>query len=122
MSWVTLKRQHPLDKLWSVAIDAVSNADTVMDRLGSEFTDEQLNAAGTLRTEAIMTVMALPARNIADSLYKLDLAGVDGDASPRTDCDLRSLMNEATAVLDAEISRGAKLQRYMPDLLEEVAI
>lgn len=107
MSWIIIKRPHPLDRVWSRAIADVEAANSAMDALGDDFTDEQLDAAGAVRTEAIMTVMALPARSIDDSIYKLDLAGIDG-GHLRTDCDPSAIMNEMLSVLDTAVGRGAR--------------
>lgn len=114
MTYIIIKQPHPLDKIWTAAFDAIDAANDAMDELGSDFTDEELKKAGDLRTEAIMAIMALPARNLSDSIYKLDLAGIDGGTC-RDDCDMRAIMNEATDLLDVAISRGRKLKSELSD-------
>lgn len=107
MIYTITKSPHPLDAIWGDATEALCDADAAMDALGDNYTDEQLNAASEVRTAAIMTIMALPARNVADSLYKLDLAGIDS-GHIRTDCDPSAIINEANAVLNAALARGSQ--------------
>lgn len=120
MSWIILTQPHPLDCFWSDALRAVENAQTALDDLGKGVTDEALEHAASDLTAAIRALMALPARNPSDSLYKLMLAGVDNDHAPRTDCDFDAIMNEATAVLDAAIAQGAAMLSIEPGLLEGI--
>ena len=108
MTWIIFKQPHPLDKVWSDAIEALSDADSAMDALGDDYTDEQINAAGAVRMSAILTVLALPARNISDSLYKLDCCGID-DGHLINDCNPAAIMDEAREMLDASIARGRGL-------------
>lgn len=120
MSWVTFKQPHPLDGVWSQALDAVQNAQTAMDDLGADFTDEELAEAGDAVTAVLNVIWALPARNLSDSLIKLSLAGVED--SPRTDCDIGAILIEAIGLLDASVARGEKLRGIMPDFLEGVIL
>jgi len=110
MTYVIIKEPHPLDKVWGAAIEAVEQANGRMELLGSDFTDAELDAAGDVRTAAILTVLALPARNLSDSLYKLDLAGIDG-GHLRNDCDPSAIINEANDVLNAALRRGHDMKR-----------
>jgi len=121
MTYIIIKQPHPLDKIWSAAFDAIDAANDAMDELGDDYTPEDLAKAGDVRTEAILAIMALPARNLSDSIYKLDLAGIDGGTC-RDDCDMRAIMNEATDLMDAAISRGTKLVKEVPGLLEGVTL
>lgn len=121
MSWITIKRAHPLDGVWSQAMEAVSDAQAAADNQPADFTDAQNDALCGVLLDAIAVVMALPARDVSDSLYKLDLSGL-GEDGPLTRFDQNEIMREALAVNDAAITRGAKLLRCLPDLLEEVAI
>jgi hypothetical protein len=122
MSWIILTQPHPLDRFWSDAIEAVDKAQSAMDALGSDFTDEALAVVAADLSDAIRALMALPARSPSDSLYKLKLAGVDNDHAPRVDCDFDAIMNEATSVLDVAVARGAILKASDPDLLEGVTL
>lgn len=108
MTYTITKTPHPLDAIWSDAAEAYSDAVSArdaLDTLGEGCTDEQIDAAADAVTAAIMTIMALPARNVADSLFKLDCAGID-DGNIRTDCDPSAIINEANDVLNAAIARG----------------
>ncbi|MEE4452886.1 hypothetical protein [Novosphingobium resinovorum] len=98
MTWAIIKQPHPLDAIWSRACEDLDDANELAS--GSE----------EATTAAIMAIMALPARNLADSLYKLDCAGIDRP-SPRTDCNLQAIMDEACTLTDAAIALG---QRRFP--------
>lgn len=116
MTCIIIKQPHPLDAIWEQAVEAVSNAHHAMIDLGDDFTNAQLDAAGDVTTAAIQVVMALPARNLSDCLFKLDCAGID-DGHIRVDCDARAIIAEATALLDAGHHRGVKLLFDCPGLL-----
>lgn len=108
MTWIIFKQHHPLDKVWSDAVEALSDADSAMEALGDVYTDDQINAAGAVRMDAIRTILALPARNISDSLYKLDCCGID-DGHLINDCDPAAIMDEARDLLDSAIAQGRGL-------------
>lgn len=117
MSWIIIPQPHPLDKLWSVALDAVQTAEDMFDALGEDYTNEQADEAGEVLTEALAGLWALPARNMSDVLVKLNLADLDG--AIRNDCPIRDIMDEATEVLDAGVARGTALMTHKPDLLAD---
>lgn len=103
MTWAVIKTPHPLDAIWSRACEDLDNANELT--VGSE----------EATTAAIMAIMALPARNLADSLYKLDCAGID-TPTPRTDCNLQAIMDEACTLTDAAVALG---RRQFPQLSTE---
>lgn len=106
MTYTITTGPHPLDKVWSDAIEAMHNAQCDME---AAKTDGEMNAVAARITEAFLTLMALPARNLSDCLYKFDVAGVDHGCF-RNDCDPHALLEEAHDVLNAAIVRGSALQ------------
>jgi hypothetical protein len=121
MTWIILKQSHPLDAIWSAAMIAVDDAQEAIDALPSPYTNEEIDALVDQHTAAALAVLALPARGVADCIYKLDLTG-PLDAGQMMGTDRNAITAEALALIDAGISRGAKLMSAMPDLLEEVAL
>lgn len=105
MTYTIIKHPHPLDAIWSQAIEDYSDACSAIEGFPDNFADEQLDAAGAVRTAAILAIMALPARNLADSLFKLDCAGVDS-GNIRSDCDPTAILNEAVHIHDEACARG----------------
>lgn len=103
MTWAVIKTPHPLDAVWERASEDLDNANELA--VGSE----------EATTAAIMTIMALPARNLADSILKLDCVGIDR-TNPRTDCNLKAIMEEACALIDAAVTLG---RRQFPHLQKE---
>tara|TARA_R110000787_G_scaffold208846_8_gene318933 strand:+ start:21287 stop:21655 length:369 start_codon:yes stop_codon:yes gene_type:complete len=122
MSWVIIKQPHPLDAIWSQAVEAYSDAEHALDNLQSPFTDEENNALVAAVGDAVQVIMALPARNLSDSLFKLDIAGVENADGIRFDCDAAAIMSEARALLEKAMGRGARLARDIPDMLEGVQL
>lgn len=108
MTWIIFKQPHVLDKVWNDARAALREADSAMDGLGDNYTDEQINAAGAVRMDAIQAILALPARNISDSLYKLDCCGIH-DCHLINDCDPSAIMDEARDLLNAAVVQGQRL-------------
>lgn len=96
MTWAIIKIPHPLDAVWDRANEELGDA--------CELTVGRDDAI----TAATMTIMALPARNLADSIQKLDVAGIDRE-NPRADCDLQAIMNEACDLIDTAVARGLRL-------------
>lgn len=120
MSWIIIKQPHPLDRIWSKAMEDIEQANAALDALDTDFSDAEVDAAKDRRTEAMLAIMALPARSVSDSAYKLDLAGIDG-GHLHVDCDAHAIMEEMISVLDAAIGRGKRLVSQVPGLLEGVA-
>lgn len=106
MTWAIIKLPHPLDGVWSRVCEDLDAA------------NELENGSEEATTAAIMTIMALPARDLADSLYKLDCVGIDGP-TPRSDCDLQAIMNEACGLIDAAMERGRRLS---PQICKEAKL
>jgi hypothetical protein len=121
MTYIILKRPHPLDGIWSGAMSAVDDAQDAIDALASPYTNDAIDALVDRHTAAALAVIALPARNAADCIYKLDLTG-PLDSGPMVGCDRAAIITEALSLIDAGVLRGAKLMSAMPDLLEEVAL
>lgn len=103
MTWAIIKSPHPLDAIWLRASEDLDDA-----RELDVGRDEAITAA-------VMTIMALPARNLGDSILKLDCVGIDRP-DPRTDCDLKAIMQEACDLIDSAVNRGL---RMFPDLTKE---
>ena len=122
MTCIILSQPHPLDPIWSQAVEAYSDAEHALDNLQSPFTDEENNALVAAVGDAIKVIMALPARNLSDSLFKLDIAGVENTDGIRFDCDAAAIMSEARALLEQGMGRGATLTRDIPHLLEGVKL
>lgn len=121
MTWIILKQPHPLDGIWSAAMIAVDDAQDAIDALPSPYTNEEIDGLVDKHSAAAMAVLALPARDVADCIYKLDLTGpLEGGQIVWADRD--AITSEALGLIDAGVSRGAKLMSAMPDLLEEVAL
>ncbi|MFC3442760.1 hypothetical protein ACFOKF_16415 [Sphingobium rhizovicinum] len=121
MSWIILKQPHPLDAIWSQAMEAVSDAQHAVDAQPEDFSDAQNDALCAVLLKAIAVVIALPARDLSDSLVKLDLSGL-GEDGPLSDFDHHEIMREACALADAAIVRGGKLLKAVPNLLEGVTL
>jgi len=120
MTWIIIKQPHLLDSAWELASEAYSDANSALNALPSDASDEQSNAATDRLVATIHTLVALPARNISDCIIKLTASGVeDGDSYPGI--DVREIINEMTCVLDAACQRGAHLKRDIPGLLEGVS-
>lgn len=122
MTCIILSRPHVLDAIWSQAVEAYSDAEHALDNLPTPFTDEDNNALVAAVGDALQVIMALPARNLSDSLFKLDIAGVEGADGIRFDCDAAAIMSEARALLEQAMGRGARLTRAIPDMLEGVQL
>lgn len=122
MTCIILSRPHVLDAIWSQAVEAYSDAEHALDNLPTPFTDEDNNALVAAVGDALQVIMALPARNLSDSLFKLDIAGVEGADGIRFDCNTAAIMSEARALLEQAMGRGAKLTRDIPDLLAGVKL
>lgn len=121
MTYIILKQPHPLDGIWSAAMSAVDDAQDAIDALPSPYTNDAIDALVDNHTAAALAVIALPARNAADCIYKLDLTG-PLDSGPMVGCDRAAIITEALSLIDAGVSRGVKLMSAMPDLLEQVAL
>lgn len=122
MTYIVFTQPHALDAIWSQAVEVFHNAGVAMDDLGGDFTNEELDTVANDFAAAVQVIMALPARHLSDSLFKLDCAGIDGPDGIRPDCDATAIMNEANKLLDAAIARGTKLKKVMPDFLEGVTL
>lgn len=122
MTCIILSQPHALDAIWSQAVEAYSDAEHALDNLPTPFTDEDNNALVAAVGHAVQVIMALPARNLSDSLFKLDIAGVECADGVRFDCDAAAIMSEARALLEQATGRGATLTRDIPDLLEGVKL
>lgn len=121
MTYIILKQPHPLDAIWSAAMVAVDEAQDAIDDLPSEYKDEEIDALVDKHMVATLAVLALPSRHVADCIYKLDLTGpLDGCQIVGT--DRHAITVEALALIDASISRGAKLKTLNPEFLEGVVI
>lgn len=122
MTCIILSQPHALDAIWSQAVEAYSDAEHALDNLPTPFTDEDNNALVAAVGDALQVIMALPARNLSDSLFKLDIAGVENADGIRFDCDAAAIMSEARALLEQAMGRGARLTRDIPDLLAGVKL
>jgi hypothetical protein len=116
MIYTITQQPHPLDAIWEAAAEAWSDATAAMDALGSDFEDSELDAAGQKVTEALHVLLSLPARNVADSIYKLYASGIEQSGGARTDCDVSAIMNEALDLLDEATARGRALEQAAKDL------
>ncbi|WP_311270518.1 hypothetical protein [Sphingobium sp. WCS2017Hpa-17] len=116
MTYIILKQLHPLDAIWSHATRAVELAQAAIDDLPEPYTNEEIDALVDVHTAASMAVLALPARNVADCISKLDLTGpITG--CPLVGTDRSAILNEMLDLIDLGISDGAKLIEQRPDLL-----
>lgn len=120
MTWIIFKQPHPLDALWSLAMAAVDEAHEAVEALRENYTNEEMDALVDKHSDAAQAVLALPARNVADCIYKLDLTG-PLDGCQLVWADRNAITDEALSLIDAAVSRGEKLKKSMPDILEGVA-
>ena len=104
-TYTIIKTPHPLDKVWEAALKELDRACSAYRDAPDDIDDEADDILSDARYAAIDTVMALPARNIADVLAKIGAAG-HGTPAPIDEYPLSSLINEATAVIDAAVARG----------------
>lgn len=107
MTYTITTQPHPLDGIWSLAKDRWESADTAVSALGSSFEDHELDAAGALLTEAVQGICALPARNLSDTFFKLNITGV-WDGQPRNDVDIPGILLEGMELLEAALTRGRR--------------
>lgn len=121
MSWIILKQPHVLDTIWSMASDAVDKTQSAIDDLVAPYTNEEMDALVNANVAAILAVMALPARNIDDALYKLTISG-PLDCGPMDGIDREAILNEALETVDAGRCRGRKLINANPNLLEGITL
>lgn len=123
MTCIILSQPHALDTIWSQAVETYSDAEHALDNLPTPFTNEENDALVVAAVgRAVQVIMALPARNLSDSLFKLDIAGVESADGIRFDCDAAAIMNEARKLLEKAMSRGERLTRDIPGLLEGVTL
>lgn len=122
MTCIILSQPHALDAIWSQAVEAYSDAEHALDNLPTPFANEENDALVAAVGRAVQVIMALPARNLSDSLFKLDIAGVESADGIRFDCDAAAIMNEARALLEKATGRGAKLKQINPEFLEGVTL
>ncbi|MAM37251.1 MAG: hypothetical protein CL949_01805 [Erythrobacter sp.] len=121
MSWIVLKQPHPLDGIWSVAMAAVEEAQAAIDALASPYTNGEIDALVDKHSAAAQALLALPARDVADCITKLDLTGpLDGGQIMWA--DRNAITNEMLTLIDAAVHRGEKIKKIMPDFLEGVTL
>lgn len=121
MTYIIIKQPHPLDAIWSHAMEMADEAQDAIDALSQPYTNEEVDPLVEKRMAAALAVIALPARNIADCIYKLDLTG-SLDDPPFVGCDRAAIITEALGLIDVGTSRGAKLLKGLPGLLEGVSL
>ena len=121
MTYIILTQPHPLDAIWTLAVEAVHKARVAVDAQPPDFTDEDNNALCSVLIDAIAVVIALPARHVEDSLYKLDMSGLGADG-PLSDFDHDAILQEGLSLIDAAIARGAKIKALNPEFLEGVTL
>ncbi|WP_416463229.1 hypothetical protein [Sphingomonas sp. VDB2] len=121
MTWIIIKQPHPLDAIWSHAMTAVDLAQTAIDDLPDPYTNEEIDALVDVHTAAALAVIALPARDVADCISKLDLTG-PMTAGPLVGTDRTAIINEMLDLIDVGLSQGAKLKAAVPGLLEGVTL
>lgn len=109
MTYSIIKEPHPLDDIWNLAMLAVENADEAIEALGNDFEDAQLDALVAVRWRAVMSICALPARNLGDTIYKCTVSGI-WNGNPLSDVSATAIFNEADELLDAAIARGHALK------------
>jgi len=118
---IIIKQPHPLDRLWTLINLDLEQADDALEALPDDCSNEERDAAVDHRLSVIHAMMALPARHLDDCLIKLTASGCeDGDSLPG--CNVRDIINEATALLGDGIWRGNKLLKAVPGLLEGVTL
>lgn len=121
MTYIILTQPHPLDAIWSAAMIAVDDAQDAIDDLPEPYTDEEIDALVDRHTAVALAALALPARHVADCLYKLSLTG-PLDACQQRDTDRDAIITEALGLIDVGVGRGAKLKALNPDFLEGVTL
>lgn len=121
MSYIILKQPHPLDGLWNIAAKAVSDTQDAIDNAPPNCADANMDALVYANAKAVLAVIALPARHVDDSIYKLSITGPLGEGTI-ADIDREAILNEAIDVVAAAYARGQKLRAVMPDLLEGVTL
>lgn len=121
MTYIILTQPHPLDAIWSHAKEKVDDAQTAIDNLPEPYTNDEIDALVDKHIEAAIVVLALPARDVDDCIFKLDLTGPLNGA-PLADFDRSAITAEALALLSAAIARGTKLKTLNPEFLEGVTL
>ncbi|MBA4091416.1 MAG: hypothetical protein C0494_12620 [Sphingobium sp.] len=121
MTDIIITQPHPLDAIWSQATEAVEDAQSAIDALPNPYTDEEIDPLVMTHLKAVGVVLALPARNLSDCLYKMDKAGLL-DGARLVDFDHDVVVQETFAVLNAAVARGTKLKALNPEFLEGVTL
>lgn len=121
MSWIIFTQPHPLDGLWTIAMNAVEDAQDAIDDLPEPYTNEEVDALVDKHSEAAQALLALPARHVADCIMKLDLTG-PLEGGQIIWADRSAIISEMLTLIDAGIARGAKLKAINPDFLEGVTV
>ncbi|PZR78057.1 MAG: hypothetical protein DI537_42545 [Stutzerimonas stutzeri] len=109
MTYAIIKYPHPLDDLWSFAMEAVEKAEAAVDDLKKPYTDAEIDKLVEVRNRAVDAALALPARNLSDTLYKLNVSGICDHVT--VSADGSAILNEALSVLEDGMERGRDLQR-----------
>ena len=121
MTSIIIKQPHPLDRLWTLINLDLEQADDALEALPDDCSNEERDAAVDHRLSIVHAMMALPARHLDDCLAKLTASGCEhGDEV--SGCNVREILNEAVQVMDAAMSRGGKLLKAVPGLLEGVSL
>ncbi len=109
MTYTIITTPHPLDDIWELAALAVEKAEADINALGDDYEDEQLDAAVEVLNRAVLAICALPARNLADTLYKCSVSGI-WNGKCLNDVSASAIFNEADDLLDAALGRGREMQ------------
>lgn len=105
MSWIMIKRPHPLDAIWRIANERHDEAQEALDNLPDNAPDHEVDAATDVLTEARLAILSLPARSMDDCIIKLMASGVES-GSVMPGCDISAIVNEMAKVLDEACHRG----------------
>jgi predicted metal-dependent hydrolase len=102
---------HPLDTVWTFAKERLEVADEAIDALGDDYSDEEIDPLVDVRTLAVASIQALPARNIDDMMFKLNAALGDGDLVG-ADCSVGAIIDETLALITSSMQPVADVAAW----------
>lgn len=106
MTYSIAKQAHPLDDIWSHAQELHSDCVLAFEKVKDHEDEAVYNAAGDARDRATHAIMALPARNLGDTLYKLTVSGF-WDGEPRfSGRQLAVILDEGQELLEEALQLG----------------
>lgn len=119
MTYIIIKRPHPLDRLWNGLTEGVTDAFDALEAIPDDPEapgDVDLDAADAayrIARDRLAEMLALPARNLCDVFSKLD-ALLDDDGE-RIKGALKPVLEEFLDLLEAGENAGREYEREQAD-------